>query len=32
MKVHIREQYGSKGQEVLYVTPVGKYIITLNIQ
>lgn len=24
MKVHFREQYGSKGDEILYVTPEGK--------
>lgn len=24
MKVHFREQYGTKGEEILYVTPAGK--------
>lgn len=24
MKVHFREQYGSRGEEILYVTPAGK--------
>lgn len=24
MKIHFREQYGSKGEEMLYVTPSGK--------
>lgn len=26
MKVHFREQYGTKGEEILYVTPAGKQI------
>lgn len=24
MKIHFREQYGTRGEEVLYVTPAGK--------
>lgn len=24
MKIHFREQYGRRGEEVLYVTPAGK--------
>lgn len=24
MKVHFREQYGTKGEEILYITPAGK--------
>lgn len=30
MKVHFREQYGTRGDEVLYVVPVGK--ISENIE
>lgn len=26
MKIHFREQYGTKGEEILYVTPAGKYL------
>ena len=25
MRIHFREQYGTKGGEVIYVTPAGKY-------
>lgn len=25
MRVHFREKYGTKGEEILYVTPAGKY-------
>lgn len=24
MRVHFREKYGTKGEEILYVTPAGK--------
>lgn len=27
MKVHFREQYGSRGEEILYVTPAGMLAI-----
>jgi len=26
MKIHFREQYGRKGEEILYVTPAGEQI------
>lgn len=26
MKVHFRERYGTRGEEILYVTPAGKNI------
>lgn len=28
MKVHFREQYGTRGDEVLYVVPVGEAFIS----
>lgn len=32
MKVHFREQYGTRGDEVLYVVPVGKIISHYNTE
>lgn len=26
MRVHFREKYGTKGDEILYVTPAGKML------
>ncbi len=31
MKVHFREQYGTRGDEVLYVVPVGESSLRNNI-
>lgn len=25
MKIHFREKYGTKGEEILYVTPAGNF-------
>lgn len=30
MRVHFREKYGSKGEEILYVTPAGKMSSDFN--
>lgn len=30
MKIHFREKYGTKGEEILYVTPAGKYLMRAN--
>lgn len=26
MKIHFREKYGTKGEEILYVTPAGNFV------
>lgn len=29
MKVHFREQFGTKGNEVIYVTPAGNFCLLI---